>query len=107
MKPSTIARAQSSTGALVPSTPPECSLARTAKYEWWLCANIAVSKPFRGVDPKGSIRFGLGPEVTSHVATEVAPFQLAYRATLSSDLRSAATAGASVGRPLQGKRKAR
>src|SRR5215212_9340652 len=58
------------------------------------------------MDPKGSNRFGRGPAITSHVATSVAPFQLAYRATLSSDLRSAARTGASVGRPLHGKRKA-
>src|SRR3954447_2319362 len=62
---STAARAQSLRGALVPSTRPERSLARTEKYEWGLCANITVSKPLRGTDPNDSSWPGLGPASTS------------------------------------------
>src|SRR5215217_1127744 len=74
---STAARAQNLRGALVPSTRPERSLARTEKYEWELCANIAVSKPLRGTDPNDSSWPVLGPASTSQPSTSVAPFQLA------------------------------
>src|SRR5829696_6643374 len=94
-------------GALVPRVSPELSLARTATYGSEVCASMGVSKPLRGTEPRGSRRSGCGPESTSQVVTSVAPFQLAYRVTLLRDLFPSARAGASVGWPVQEKRKAR
>jgi len=88
---------QSLTGALVPRISPELFLARAATYGSVACASMAVSKPSRGTEPRGSSRFGRGPEITSQVATSVAPFQLTCRATLFLDLCSTARAGVSAG----------
>lgn len=88
---------QSLTGALVPRISPELFLARAATYGSVAYASMAVSKPSRGTEPRGSSRFGRGPEITSQVATSVAPFQLTCMATLFLDLCSTTRAGVSAG----------
>src|SRR5215216_6260199 len=68
---------------------------------------MAVSNPLRGADPTDSSWSGLAPASTSQVEASVAPFQLTYSVTSPSGPASATTAGASLGCPFHGKRKAR
>src|SRR5215203_2798940 len=96
-----------STGLEVPSTRPERCIARTATYGSRVRTTIVVSNPSRGTDPSDFRRSTLGPVSTSQLSTSVAPFQLTYTLSSSSEARSATQAGRSNGWPLHGKRKAR
>src|SRR5829696_10317879 len=91
----------------VPSTRPVRSLAFTPMYGSSVCAVITVSKPFLGTEAVGSNRSSPGPARTCQVATSVAPFQLTYSVTSSSDPCSVTRAGSPCGCPFHGKRKAR
>jgi hypothetical protein len=84
-----------------PSVWPFVSSARTAKKRGSLCSWIAVSKPWgrRSVTRKSFCR--LAPPRTSHDATWVSPFQLAYTFTLPSAAGTAASAGGLAGCPVQ------
>ena len=89
------------TVALVPSTAPAGSSARTWTKGPAATAEIAVSKPARGWPLTRASASARGPAHSSQVATSVAPFQLT-RAATRPPRRVATSAGARAGRALQG-----
>ena len=90
-----------------PSDWPLASLAVTAKYGPGLFTVIAVSKPWRFLEPAWASLFGLVPASTVQLATWVAPFQLAYTTKPPAGFTRAATAGLPAGWPAQSAVKAR
>ena len=68
---------------------------------------IAVSRPFQGADATEVRLLDELPPITFHVATSVAPFQMACTVIVPSLLVVAAIVGLVVGAPAQGRRKPR
>ena len=83
-----------------PSTAPRALRATTCTHCAGPLTGMDVSKPDRGTEPASLSAPADGPARTSHVATSVAPFQLANAVTLPPGPDTAAAAGKSAGRPV-------